>query len=334
MTKRAEPVEDDWTEFDSDLLMLIEEKEQSTSTTTNNNNNNSNSVRFISKEREMLDKELAAKQPTNGFAGFSTAKGKPLPPPSEESKLKAAQLFEGLDDGIDKASTSAPPPMMMMGFSTGNGRKLQPVSEEARKRAQALFDDIEMPELPLTEEKSAIESLENLSKEKRMPAYSSFATASGNSLKPPSKEAIENANKLFNDDKGDDKDAKIGKKRTVNGDLKYDQALHQFGGFTTGNSKKSFDISSQVKRKAAAMLNDVKEEEKTTSPSPSPTLKQSANGFLFPKRSKNRAPEVRKQNRQFKSPIIKSNFELTKAAVNNRNFTKSKAKPVFDLKGK
>ncbi|CAO3637563.1 unnamed protein product [Mucor hiemalis] len=259
----------------------------------------------------MEDEQLAEKQPMNVFTGFTTGKGKPLPPPSEEAKLKTAQIFEGLDEGLDKA------PPMMLGFSTAGGRKLQPVSEEARKKAQALFDDIKIPEL------SSNESSKN---EKKAPKLSGFATASGNLLKPPSKDAIESASSLFG------VDAKTNNKRTVTGDLKYDKAINQFGGFTTGNSKKSFDISSQARRKAVSIVSDIKEVEKPISPLPSPSLNRNTSGFTFPKRNANRAIEVKKQNKQFKSPIIKSNFELTKAAVNNRNFTKSKAKPVFDLK--
>lgn len=292
----------------------------------------------MDKEKKTIDEKFSINNnsdtdfSTPGFSGFSTGKGTPLKPPSEATKLKAASLFEDLKDRPPSPSNSLSPsppptitrpPAVMGGFTTGNGKKLKPVSEQAKRKAEALLKDIDEPPMtgfttgsgntlkPVSED--AKRKAMDLFKDDILPTNSGFTTGSGNILKQPSEKAIKDAAKLF-------EEPEANKKRTADGDLKYDKVINQYGGFQMGNSKKNIDVSSQSKRKAISVINDKKE-----SPSPS---------FISPKRNVNRITEVKKQNRQFKSPIIQSNVELTKAAVSNRNVTRNRATPVFDLTGK
>ncbi|KAI8087399.1 BRCA2, oligonucleotide/oligosaccharide-binding, domain 1-domain-containing protein [Thamnidium elegans] len=244
------------------------------------------------------------------------------------------------------------------------------------------FDSFEMKNTSNVSSKLPLQE-----KSKGLPK-ASFTTASGKKLEEPSPEGIQRATALFDSSQKSNK---------------YDAIINQFGGFKTGYSNKSFDISSQVKRKAVSAFNEVAEEVEskkirlapfldmneigksisaskdisksfdndtnksqqvqmkdrtenelstdlitsskdskeshnaTTTNFKSPTIKSNTvvpskpSASMFPKRNINRPASIQRKNKPFKSPIIKSNIELTKAAVNNRSSLKVKLAPVFNL---
>ena len=295
--------------------------------------------------------EIPTPSKTNSFGGFSTARGNKIPPSSLEAKKRAEQLFKEMND-IPSEKDALQPDLTkpkMNGFTTASGSALKPPSESARQKALKLFQS---DDSYTTGSGSASKPPSESAKEKAlelfefddMPVVSSFTTASGTSLKPPSEHAKKNAIKLLEMDelpptfataagktlKPPSKqaianaDALLSKADSKPKDLKYEKTIQQFGGFQMGNSKKEYQVSSQAKRKAIAVYTDVEEKKESTAEPKSITDSP-------PRKIVKRAPGVKIQNRQFKSPIIHSKYELTKAAVNNRNMTKRRATPVFDL---
>jgi hypothetical protein len=227
-------------------------------------------------------------------------------------------------------------PATMTGFSTASGKPLKPVSERAQKAAFALF-----------------EKTEDALKEKPNTTYDGIKTAAGKSLNRPSKTSVQAASRLFGDEKEKSEgQSHYGLKRPndhlIDPELNFESVLDKYGGFLTGNSKKQITVSSRAKKEAISMF----EKDSTVPGSPqsasivpeittapkqvvhntpakaSSNVKQTIPNQLG--RSK-RFKTSQKQNKPFKSPIIRSNIELTKAAINNKSNSKSKGQPVFDL---
>ena len=123
------------------------------------------------------------------FVGFSTGRGKQLPPPSDESLKKALQIIESVDEASQPDESHQPfqtivKPPSFGGFSTGKGTILPPPSKEAMKRARSLMD---LDDLDETGDESPI-----------LPV---FKTGRGKSLPPPSEEAIKRAHSLIEEEK-------------------------------------------------------------------------------------------------------------------------------------
>ncbi|KAI8378958.1 BRCA2, oligonucleotide/oligosaccharide-binding, domain 1-domain-containing protein [Blakeslea trispora] len=271
------------------------------------------------------------------FSGFSTASGKTLKPPSKEALQKA---MDSLRDEHPKLENDPHPQIeslsAMKGFQTASGKALKPTSEASRKKALRLFEDMDEQEKP-------------------SPQLTGFRTASNKPLKEPSEESKLNAAKMLQDL---EEDQPKGIKRPAEQPLstvdKYENVLQQFGGFRKGHSEQAFNVSEQSKKRALGLFetdsvvptNDQQAQYSVTSSpksqtntpdisspvstkSPSPPVQQKTPSIL--KRNK-RIPAIQKQNKPFKSPIIRSNIELTKAAVNNnRNTVRARGNAVFDL---
>lgn len=274
---------------------------------------------------------LKSESASNTMKGFTTASGKALKPVSDEAKKIALSLFND-----DQEWNKEGKPAAMSGFSTASGKSLKPVSEKAQKAAFALF-----------------EKADDEMKNKPKNASDGIKTASGKSLHKPSKTSIQAASKLFGNEKElNGRQERQGLKRPndhlIDPELKYESVLDKYGGFHTGSSKKKINISSRAKKEALSLFekySTVPDSPKsasivpeiTTSPKQvvqntlvnvSNDAKQSIPNQLG--RNK-RFKTSQKQNKPFKSPIIRSNIELTKAAISNKGSTKLKGQPVFDL---
>ncbi|KAI9259853.1 hypothetical protein EDC94DRAFT_155740 [Helicostylum pulchrum] len=336
-------------------------------------------------------------------ASFTTASGKELGEPCLEDIQRATALF----DSSKKPNKHDAVINEYGGFKTGNSNKSFDISSQAKRKAISVLDEIDeevkckkirvaanksQKDLePFQMENTSIASPElQLQGTSKGPPKASFATASGKKLGEPSLEGIQRATALFDSSKKPNK---------------HDAVINEYGGFKTGNSNKSFDISSQAKRKAISVLNEVNKEVESKDIRLTPPLdiintpngigkrvsaskyipksfdndtsklqqvqmkdstknelssdsitsrKDSAESHnatatdlksptinavvpnkpstsIFPKRNINRAASIQTKNKPFKSPIIKSNIELTKAAVNNRSSLKAKLTPVFNL---
>lgn len=363
---------------------------------------------------------------------FMTASGTKLKEPSAEALQKAATLFKDSKNPLTYDTVIN----QFGGFQTGNSKKSFDISSQAKRRAISVFSDEpeagidikkarfaspinknkasnlqnkttnsnftnpEIESLPSKrhwedeEEDNTIHKLQKYNSEAPAPLQKpSFVTAAGNKLKAPSAESVQKAAALFTDAEKTEK---------------YDKVIHQFGGFQMGNSKKSFDISSQAQRKAISIFNEPEEtttdaeaeaktirlsptpitmkkpgalgrhvtfsprkdstnsleqnksvkhvldtskkdvkkldessnpgsptgtSSKSSSPIGSPSSKPSSPVSLIPKRNISRPSIAARKNKPFKSPIIQSNLELTKAAVHNRATAKAKLTPVFNLEG-
>lgn len=264
---------------------------------------------------------------THVTKGFTTASGKALKPVSEEAKKIALALFK---DEECKEKMPA-----MMGFATASGKPLKPASKKAQKEALSLLEK--------TDDEINVD-LNHLN---------GIKAASRRFLGRPSRANMEMTSKLFEKDNEMNTGQNLqGIKRPFNqspdSEFKYENVLNKYGGFQMGNSKNNISISSNAKREAISMFeNDstVPNSPKSTSIVPEIASKQVVNNTPFntsikndekpsipiqPKHSK-RVKTIKKQNKPFKSPIIHSNIELTKAAINNKSNTKSKGQPVFNL---
>ncbi|KAI9359166.1 hypothetical protein BD770DRAFT_66178 [Pilaira anomala] len=363
---------------------------------------------------------------------FMTASGTKLKEPSAEALQKAATLFKDSENPLTYETVIN----QFGGFQTGNHKKSFEISSQAKRRAISVFSDeseagidskkarfafpINKNKAINLQNKTTSSNLTNLGIESlpskrhwedeeedntiyKLQKYNSeapaqlqkpsFVTAAGNKLKEPSAESVQKAAALFTDAEKTEK---------------YDKVIHQFGGFQMGNSKKSFDISSQAQRKAIRIFNESEEtateaeeaaetirlsptpitikkpgslgrhvtfsprkdstnsseqnksakhvldtpkkdvtkldessnpgsptgtSSKLSSPIGSPSSKPSSPASLIPKRNISRSSIATRKNKPFKSPIIQSNLELTKAAVHNRATAKAKLTPVFNLEG-
>jgi hypothetical protein len=106
------------------------------------------------------------------FTGFTTGKGRVLPPPSEESIKRAKRLVEDLPEEAKTLNEEMPP--NFVGFSTGKGKAMPPPSRAAIERAQNMIAD------------AVVES-------KTSSFIPTFSTGTGKTIPPPSKEAMERA---------------------------------------------------------------------------------------------------------------------------------------------
>ncbi|KAF1804124.1 hypothetical protein FB192DRAFT_1088794 [Mucor lusitanicus] len=262
--------------------------------------------------------------------GFTTASGKALKPVSDEAKRLALALFN--EDEERKVEGK---PAVMTGFSTASGRPLKPVSEKAQKAAFALF-----------------EKADDALKEKPNTTYGGIKTASGKSLNKPSKTSIQAASRLFGNDKtangGQQKQhgLKRSNEHLIDPELKYESVLDKYGGFQTGSSKKQITVSSRAKKEAISMFE--KDSTVPDSPQSAPTVPEMTTASKqvvhnTPANASNDGKQTiphqlarnkrfktsPKQNKPFKSPIIRS--ELTKAAISNKGNSKLKGQAVFDL---
>lgn len=206
------------------------------------------------------------------------------------------------------------------GFKTASGKALEPVSKDAIRKAYDL----------LTE---TIESTPS-------PSFSGFKTASGKQLKPVSEEAIKKAQALFEDcDKLLD---------TTTDDATKSAQMSSF--FTTasgkslaapkGESKKLAEFlfdNNQVEnsnnhlgiKRAASSVSLHSRPSSPTRPTSSKSVQETSN-----KRYKTSLLGKNQQNKPFKSPIIRSNIELTKAAIGNRSTHRTYGSTLFDLTSK
>lgn len=268
---------------------------------------------------------------SNTIKGFTTASGKALKPVSDKAKRMALALFKE-----DNECTDEEKPAAMTGFSTASGKPLKPVSEKAQKAAVALF-----------------EKADDAIQEKPNTTYGRMKTASGKTINKPSKTSIQATSRLFgNQEKPNGGQKQHGLKRPndhlIDPELKYESVLDKYGGFQMGNSKKQITVSARARKEAISMF----EKDSTVPDSPqsasivpeittaskqvvhntpvnaSNDVKQSIPTQLG--RNK-RLKTSQKQNKPFKSPIIRSNIELTKAAISSKGNSKLKGQAVFDL---
>lgn len=278
------------------------------------------------------------------LTGFATASGKKLTPPSDQATLKALAV---LSDAEEAQMRNKP---VMKGFETASGKALKPVSEKAKERANALFKQLEQEDMKNT---------------------SGFKTASGKKLTGPTKESIELAAALLRETDEQNKGEKRLSDEPLNTNHKYENVLNQYGGFQMAHSRKGIEASPGAKRQAISIFEErevpnipttaeqILDQDfnvtsifrgKNTSSSyptvPDINPSQGQESSLtkskklaeksintvpsLPKRNKH-ISAVQKGNKPFKSPIIKSNIELTKAAVKKKNVNKSKGISVFDL---
>ncbi|ORE12103.1 hypothetical protein BCV72DRAFT_196672, partial [Rhizopus microsporus var. microsporus] len=206
-----------------------------------------------------------------------------------------------------------------LGFKTASGKALKPVSKDAIRKAHDL----------LTE---AVELAPS-------PSFSGFKTASGKQLKPVSEEAIKKAQALFEDcDKLLD---------TTDNTTKSAQ-MSSF--FTTASGKVLAAPKEESKKLAESLFDNNQVESNNNhlgikrtvssvslysrSSSPTRSLSSKSVQETSNKRYKTSLLGKNKQNKPFKSPIIRSNIELTKAAIGNRSTPRTYGSTLFDLTGK
>ena len=128
------------------------------------------------------------------FIGFSTGRGKKLPPPSDEVLKKALKIIEIGDEIIANKEQTIDPPKFD-GFSTGRGEELPEPSREAMKRARSLMElDSASSEEGMKRSRSLFDG-DTTDPVRFGPV--GFATAKGKSLPLPSKAALERAKQLI-----------------------------------------------------------------------------------------------------------------------------------------
>lgn len=305
-----------WSDFDdSDLLSKLE--------------SDVDKQKPLSVIKEEPPKNNATPPPSTSFSGFRTASGKTLQAPSEEAIQKAKLQWE--DEMLNQPAETS----FVGGFvKAGSGKKIE-VSDRAKLTAKTLFEE-----------------------EEDTPTLTGFKTASGKVLKEISETAKQRVIDLFRDLE-EDANQKISNKRPIEEPLdtctKYETVIDKFGGFQMGNNQRGVAVSSNTKRQAVSVLDvdstvpspsklmtekdlnnnepskplvvpDVKNQSSDSTP-----LKPSTSSSMLPKRG-NRVSAIQKQNKPFKSPIVRS--DLTRQAVENKNINnKLKTKPVFDLTG-
>ncbi|CEP13748.1 hypothetical protein [Parasitella parasitica] len=258
--------------------------------------------------------------------GFTTASGKALKPVSENAKNMALALFKDEECKEEKPA--------MTGFATASGKSLGPVSKKAQREAFLLFEKLD-------DGINVDSSVANLKK-----------TTFGEAFEKPSRDNIDSKSQSFANDSEMNalrsNHAKHGLKRPLDTESKYEKELARYGGFQMGNSKKAISVSSKAKREAITMFerdSTVPDSPKSASTVPDVLLKQVMNDTPTKLPSKNdtqqsipiqsksnkRFKTPQKYNKPFKSPIIRSNIELTKAAISNKSYSKPKGLPVFNL---
>ncbi|EIE87792.1 hypothetical protein RO3G_12503 [Rhizopus delemar RA 99-880] len=144
--------------------------------------------------------------------------------------------------------------------------------------------------------------------------FSGFKTASGKQLKPISKEAVEKAKALLLEESTNEK-ARV---NTM---------------FTTASGKSLTAPKEEATKWGTTLLKEPKEgtkRDRENEPKKKRGLQDISNVNTMAKRYKQ---STLQKVKPFKSPIIRSNIELTKAAIGNRNIQPTRGSPVFDLKG-
>ncbi|KAG1459535.1 hypothetical protein G6F56_006142 [Rhizopus delemar] len=231
--------------------------------------------------------------------GFKTASGKLLKPVSEEAVKRArALLSEPTHDPLDNQEFS--------GFKTASGKELKPVSEEAMIKAQSLLNEA-------VDEQSVDHKLDKQE-------FSGFKTASGKQLRPVSPAALEKAKALLAE-----------KVEDVSLTKETDEKAHRINTmFTTASGKTLTAVKKETEKWSTTLIetqeNSVKRPLETIENIP---VKGGLQDISNVKRQKKST--LGKRNKPFKSPIIRSNIELTKAAIGNKNKSRTKGESVFDL---
>lgn len=251
-----------------------------------------------------VDKESSIKQTPSalGFPriSFKTASGKALKPVSEKATRRAQAL---LNDPLDlsqltKQSASDPSTTTdtLSGFKTASGKNLKPVSEESLQRANALFSD--QNDLDSTSNES--NSTDSVTVPDRLSVF--FTTALGKTLTAPKQESKNQVARLFESPQEELEDKGIKRPLDI--------------AFTERN------MNQQLPLFANQSIHD------------SDTISDNNSSNSTKKRFKKSLFAGEKQNKPFKSPIIRSNIDLTKAAVDNKNILSTRGLCVFDLTGK
>ncbi|KAG1303644.1 hypothetical protein G6F64_009897 [Rhizopus arrhizus] len=218
--------------------------------------------------------------------------------------------------------------LTLFGFKTASGKELKPVSEEATRRARALLNEEPLDNFPMSNsnptpanDDSSINSNSPpanndellLAKNDPPVTFSGFKTASGKQLKPISKEAVEKAKALLLEESTNEK-ARV---NTM---------------FTTASGKSLTASKEEATKWGATLLKEPKEgtkRDRENEPKKKRGLQDISNVNTMAKRYKQ---STLQKVKPFKSPIIRSNIELTKAAIGNRNIQQTRGLPVFDLK--
>lgn len=148
---------------------------------------------------------------------FTTGRGTAMAPPSKEAIKRARSLVE-LDEATElfdekeneQCNIDAAPFQMPM-FTTGRGKAIPPPTEEAIKRARSMIEtavtEIDEKEADSDQEKYNSVPTRNITDS---PVFPAFTTAKGKTLPPPSKEALDRANKLISEDEVDGPKANVG----------------------------------------------------------------------------------------------------------------------------
>jgi hypothetical protein len=280
--------------------------------------------------------------------GFTTASGKELTPPSEQARLKALALLNG-DDTDEQDQKDKP---VMKGFETALGKTLKPVSEKAKARADALFKQPEQEKAGSVNvgfKTASGKKLADPSKEsiQFVAAILEETDEQSKGEKRPFEEPLNADYKYENvlNQYGGFQMAHSRKGIQVSVGAKR-QAISIFEerevpDIPTTTKEQDFNVTSIFKSNGTSSnsssyptvpdMNPLKPpDSNTTTVSKKLEEKPTATIPSLPKRNK-RVSAIQKGNKPFKSPIIKSNLELTKAAVKNKNINKAKGTSVFDL---
>lgn len=251
-----------------------------------------------------VDKESSIKQTTSALGipriSFKTASGKTLNPVSEEATRRAqALLNDPLDSSqLTKESASNPSTTTdtLSGFKTASGKNLKPVSEESLLRANALFSD----QNDLDNASNESNSTDSVTAPDRLGVF--FTTALGKTLTAPKQESKNQVARLFAPPQEELEDKGIKRPLDI--------------AFTERNMNQQPPLFSNQSTQNSGKISNNNSDSSTK------------------KRFKKSLFAGEKQNRPFKSPIIRSNIELTKAAVDNKSILRTRGLCVFDLTGK
>ncbi|KAG0793613.1 hypothetical protein G6F22_005560 [Rhizopus arrhizus] len=253
--------------------------------------------------------------------GKETVKSKSTSNP--ENLLKQEALIEledrayfNTDGSVDKESSIKQTPSALgfprISFKTASGKALKPVSEKATRRAQALLNDpLDLSQLTKQSASDPSTTTDTLS---------GFKTASGKNLKPVSEESLQRANALFSDQ--NDLDSTSNESNSTDSVTVPDR-LSVF--FTTALGKTLTAPKQESKNQVARLFESPQEELEDKGikrPLDIAFTERNMNQQLplFANQSIHDSDTIReKQNKPFKSPIIRSNIDLTKAAVDNKN---------------
>jgi hypothetical protein len=287
--------------------------------------------------------------------GKETVKSKSTSSPENLPKQEALieledRVYFNTDGSVDKESSIKQTPSALgfprISFKTASGKTLKPVSEKATRRAQALLND-PLDSLQLTKQSASNPSTTT-------DTLSGFKTASGKNLKPVSEESLQRANALFSDQ--NDLDSTSNESNSTDSVTVPDR-LSVF--FTTALGKTLTAPKQESKNQVARLFESPQEELEdrgikrpldiafternmnqqlplfaNQSTQDSDTISDNNSSNSTKKRFKKSLFAGEKQNKPFKSPIIRSNIDLTKAAVDNKNIMRTRGLCVFDLTGK